>query len=150
MSTITMRAQATWSGSGVRTTTGARGFRVDLDEPKEIGGTNLGMNPMEFLLSALGGCMIVMAAKFAPEVGVDLDDAYVELEGDMDPAGYMGMDESVRKGFQEIRAKLVLVSSSAPERVEELRRLVEGRCPVTDTLLKGVSIRVALEHQRPQ
>jgi uncharacterized OsmC-like protein len=39
---------------------GARGFKVAVDEPKQLGGTDRAMNLVELLLCSLGGCMSIL------------------------------------------------------------------------------------------
>jgi len=58
-----------------------RDFTIRMDEPKSLGGTDTGMNPVEALLAALGSCMMIVAAAFAKSQGIDLQDCWVELEG---------------------------------------------------------------------
>ena len=41
---------------GVAVKVQARQFELMLDEPKSLGGTDTGMNPVEALLGALGAC----------------------------------------------------------------------------------------------
>lgn len=50
---------------GMQVTCSARGKSFILDEPKELGGTDLGMNPVEALLSALGACKCIVVKSFA-------------------------------------------------------------------------------------
>ena len=54
------------------------------DEPVEGDGTDKGMNPVELLFSAYGGCLTILAAMMAPAYEVELEGCYVELEGDLD------------------------------------------------------------------
>ncbi len=67
-----------------------REVQVEVDEPKALGGTDRAMNPVELLLCALGGCMSICAAAFAGACGVDLQGFSVEVEGDLDPDGFLG------------------------------------------------------------
>jgi uncharacterized OsmC-like protein len=110
-----------------------------MDEPKELGGGDQAMNPVELLLSSLGGCITICAVAFAPTCGVRLDGFRVDLEGDLDPDGFMGKREDVRTGFQHIRFTMNITSSSPEENVRKLVKMIKSRCPVSDTL-QGVRI----------
>jgi uncharacterized OsmC-like protein len=110
-----------------------------MDEPKELGGTNTGMNPVEMLLASLGGCLTICGAAFAGKCQVELQGISVDLEGDLDPAGFLGLNPKTKKGFQQIRFKLKIDSPSPQENIDKLVALIEERCPVSDTL-KGVEI----------
>lgn len=139
MAKTTFSAAMSWSGSGVYCEGGARGFKVAADEPKQLGGTNRAMNPVELLLCALGGCMSICAAAFAKECDVDLRGFSVELEGDLDPDGFLGRNPNVRTGYQEIRYTMIIDSPSPQENIDRLVDMIERRCPVSDTL-SGVEV----------
>ncbi len=110
-----------------------------LDEPEELGGTDTGMNPVEAVICALGGCQAIVAAAFAEGEGFEFEEFYVEIEGDLDPAGFMG-DESIRPGYQEIRYKMHFKTNETQERAEEFAKFIEKRCPVGDCLTNGVKM----------
>jgi len=111
-----------------------------MDEPPSLGGADTGMNPVEGLLAALGSCQVIVANAFAKANGVDLQDFWVELEGDLDPDGFLMGKPGVRNGFQEIRFTMHIKSNSSAEKVEEFQKFIESRCPVGDTLVQGTNI----------
>lgn len=112
----------------------ARNHTIFLDEPKELGGTDTGMNPVEAVLSALGACKCIVARCFAKAHKIDLQDFYIELEGDLDPDGFMGKNKDVKIGFSEIRSKIYIKSSSSKEDIEKFVEFIDRTCPVADTL----------------
>ncbi len=139
MAKTIFKANVKWSGNGVYSEGTSRDFKVGLDEPKDLGGKDQAMNPVEMLLNALGGCMTICAAAFAKKCGVDLRACNVDIEGDLDPEGFLGINPDVRTGYQEIRYKINIDSPSPEENIQKLRELIEERCPVSDTL-KGVKV----------
>lgn len=128
-----------WSGQGVYCEGGTRNFKVAVDEPASLGGTDKAMNPVELLLCSLGGCMSICAAVFSRETGVELKGFRVELEGDLDPDGFLGKSADVRKGYQQIRYRMHIDSPSPVENIERLKKTIKERCPVSDTLC-GVDV----------
>ncbi len=102
MAVETFKAVSKKLPEGLAVESEVRGFKMVLDEPKELGGTNKGMNPVEALLCALGSCQTIVASVFAKANGINLQDFWVELEGDIDLDGFMGKSD-VRPGFLEIR-----------------------------------------------
>lgn len=116
-----------------------RGFKITIDEPESLGGANTGMNPVEMILSALGGCITICAAAFARVCKVELQGFHVEVEGDLDPDGFMGKNPNVRTGFSDIRYKMHIKSDSPKENIAKLAEMIEKVCPVSDTL-KGVPV----------
>ncbi len=139
MAITNMKAVVKWTKEGVYCEGESRGFKVALDEPKELGGTDKAMNPVELLLNSLGGCMAICAAAFAKKCKVNLQDCSVEIVGDIDLDGFMGLNPNVRNGYSEIRYKLNIVSDSPQENIEKLIQVIEEKCPVSDTL-KGVKV----------
>ena len=139
MPVLTFKAATRWSGESTYCESDARGFRVSMDEPPALGGTDRAMNPVEMLLCSLGGCLCICAVAFAPECGVELAGVRAEVEGDLDPAGFFGTSPDTRKGYQQVRYKVHLESSSPRENVSRLAATIRRRCPVSDTLA-GVEV----------
>lgn len=143
MAKATFNASMTWSGKGSYCDGGTRGFQLAIDETVSLDGANKAMNLIELLLGSLGGFVSIGAAAFAKKCQVDLKGGAVDLEGDLDPAGFLGKDPNMRKGFQEIRYKIHIDSPSPQENIEELIALIEERCPIPDTLTGVEARRVA-------
>ena len=118
MAVETFKAVSSKGDGGLSVVNESRGFKVIMDEPKSLGGTNQGMNPVEGLLVSLGSCLVIVGAAFAKSHGIDLQDIRVETEGDLDPAGFLHGKEGVRPGFQEVRFTVHIKSNSPEEKLE--------------------------------
>jgi uncharacterized OsmC-like protein len=143
MANITFQSRVIWTGTGVSSDAVTGPHTVRIDEPKSLGGENSGPNPVEYILSALGGCLVVLLTAFAPAHHVELNDVRVEVEGDLDPDGFQGLSD-VRPGFSEIRYQIQIDSPSSQDKIEALKNHAIRVCPVKDTLT-GVPIK----EQRP-
>ncbi len=139
MASQIFRSDVQWTGLGVSSDAVSGTHTVRIDEPPELGGENTGPNPVELVLSALGGCLVVLLAAFAPHHGVELKGASVSVEGDLDPDGFLGRAD-VRPGFSEIRYHLHVESPSPEEKVQALIEHARSACPVQDTL-SGVPVK---------
>lgn len=126
---------------GVQVKVKSRNFEVTIDEPKDLGGTDTGMNPVELVLCALGACQAIVARFYAGKFGVDFKDFRVELEGDLDTDGFMGKSD-VRKGYSEIRYNIHIDTEEPREKIEEFVRFIENTCPVGDTLANTVTLKL--------
>ena len=73
MANTVFKATAESTG-GLKVKCSSRNFEFILDEPKEMGGSNEGMNPVEAMLSALGGCQCIVARSFAKMHKINLKD----------------------------------------------------------------------------
>lgn len=133
---------------GFRTEARIRDFTLTVDEPKGLGGTDTGPNPVELVLAALGTCQEITYRLYADALGIPLDGVSVKVEGDVDLRGFFAAKEGVRAGYREIRATVTL-DSTAPE--EDLRRLkdtVDSHCPVLDMLTNTVQVATKIEVRR--
>jgi uncharacterized OsmC-like protein len=144
MALHTFRAESVLE-EGMAVANTARGFTLTADEPKTMRGTDTGMNPVEMLLCALGSCLCITARFLARPSRIDLQEFRVSVEGTLDPDGFIRGKEGVRPGYQEIRMTMTIRSSSPREEVEAFLGLVRARCPVSDSLLKGVPVREEAE-----
>lgn len=129
--------------TGLKVVSNAREFTLTCDEPEESGGTNAGMNPVEALLASLGSCLTIAAFILAPQKNIEVQEFSVELEGDLDQEGFLGINPDVRCGFSEIRIVPHIKCNATPEEARAYVEFVESRCPVRDCVANGVPIRTA-------
>lgn len=127
-------------GAGLQVKNNVRDFDVVMDEPTELGGSDKGMNPVEMVLCALGSCQAIVAKAFAKANHIDLEDYWIELEGDLDTDGFLKGAEGVRMGFQEVRFNSHFKTNASEEEVKKFQEFIQSRCPVGDTLLNGIKI----------
>lgn len=124
-------------GEGMQVKCDSRGHVITLDEPKDLGGTDTGQNPVEALLSALGACKCIVARCFADAHKIDLQDMKVELEGDLDPDGFMGKNPDAKIGFTSIKSNIYIKSNSDKKDIEKFVEFIDKTCPVADTLINS-------------
>ncbi|WP_289140009.1 OsmC family protein [uncultured Brevibacillus sp.] len=119
----------------------SRDFELTIDEPKSLGGTDTAMNPVEVVLSALGACQSIVARAYAGKFDVQLDDFWVEVEGELDTDGFMNKSD-VRRGYSDIRYTFHIKTDAPRERVEEFIAFLEKTCPVGDTIANPVNLKL--------
>lgn len=68
----------------------------------------------------------------------------VEVEGDLDLAGFLGLSETVPAGFQGVRAKVHLDTDGSPEAVQALHAHVMKTSPVGCILTKPLKVTTEL------
>lgn len=137
---------------GFRVVTKARQFELIIDEPKNLGGTDTGMNPVEALLASLGACQSIVARVYAPKFDVDLQDFRVDVEGDLDLDGFFNRSE-VRPGYSDIRYTFYIKTNSPAEKVEQFVAFLESKCPVGDSLAAPVNLklnRIVIENENAE
>ena len=136
---MTLHTVSTKTAETLQVENEARGFKLTLDEPVEMGGSNTGMNPLEAMLCGLGGCQCIVATAFAQAQNFKYEKLSVEVDGDWDPEGFMGLAD-VRNGLLEVRVRLHVKSNEPAEKVKAFADFIESRCPVADCLINGVKI----------
>ena len=115
----------------------SREFKYYLDEPAVLGGNNKGMNPIESLLNALGACKAIVARCFAQARGVEFSELKIELDGTLDPDGFMGANPDAKIGLSEIHTKYYFKSNESDEKLREFVEFMEHTCPVMDTIVNN-------------
>lgn len=118
----------------------AKDFVIDADHPAVLCGSDAAANPMEILLTALAACITAGIGNIASVRQITLTSIKVTVEGDVDLAGLLGLDETVRNGFHNIRAR-VAISGDAPD--AGLARIVDqaiARSAVFDVLTSGTDV----------
>lgn len=143
MSLATFKVTAE-SENPTKTVVRAGNFEMIIDEPKNLNGTDQGPNPVEYVLGALAGCLNVVGHVVAREMGFELNGISFELEGDLDPAKFMGKATENRAGYQEIRAKVKADSNATEEQLRIWLAAVEARCPVSDNLSRSTPVKIVL------
>jgi len=121
-------------------------FVIDEDEPPVLLGEDHGANPVEFALTALAGCLTTSLVYHAAAKGIKIDSVESRLEGDLDLRGFLGLDDSVRNGFENISVKFKIKADASEEVLEELCRLAQKRSPVFDIISNSVPVSVGLDN----
>lgn len=119
-----------------------RDFHFDADHPPVLVGGDNGPTPVEYVLHALAACLTAGLANIAAARGVELTEVESTVEGDIDLLGILGLDDTVRNGYEQIRVSFV-VKGNAPD--EKLRDLVEQsrrRSAVFDIITSSVPVSI--------
>jgi len=117
-------------------------FFLHADEHPILLGHDQGPNPGEYLLHALAACVTSTMILHAAARGIVLEEVESRVEGDVDARGFLGLDPSVRIGFQGIRVNLKIRADVSDEELQELAGLGRTFSPVLDTLTRGVPVTV--------
>jgi len=106
------------------------------------GGDGLSVCSGDMLLEALVACAGVTLREVATALGINLRDAFVSAEGDLDFRGTLAVDKAAPVGFRAIRLKFDLDSDALPEQLASLVKLTERYCVVYQTLSRPAEISV--------
>lgn len=107
------------------------------------GGDGLSLCSGDMLLEALVACAGVTLGAVATAIGVNLRDARVRAEGDLDFRGTLGVARDAAVGFQAIRLYFDLDTDATAEQLASLMKLTERYCVVYQTLRQPPAITVS-------
>jgi len=135
----TFKVTGEWK-KGLRVDTQVRNFALSFDEPPSLGGEDSACNPVEGLLASLAGCLGIVARVVAQEKSLPIEKIQVEIEGDLDPRGFMGQYDQVRPGLLAVRYHIKVSGNVSDKDLKEFAEEVDKRCPVSDTLKNGTKV----------
>ena len=152
------RAGNQWLGGGLNRTTisNFRGtsqelehkepFELDADEPPMLLGEDRAPNPVEYLLTGLAACVTTSLVYHAAAKGIKIEEIEAKVEGDIDLQGFLGIDDNVPRGFQQIRMKYKVKADAPQEKLEEILQLGPTYSPVFDSITRAVPVTVELDN----
>lgn len=143
---VTMRAQGTLA-DGVTCAVETARAMVEAGLHPASGGTGLHACSGDMLLQALVACAGVTLNAVATALELDIGDARVSAEGDLDFRGTLGVDKQAPVGFRDIRLKFDIDGDLTDEQLATLTRLTERYCVVYQTLKSAPPMTVAA-HRR--
>jgi uncharacterized OsmC-like protein len=98
----------------------------------------------DMLLEALVACAGVTLKAVATALRIELRDAKVHAEGDLDFRGTLGVAKDAPVGFREIRLRFHLDTDAAEEQKRKLVELTERYCVVLQTIRHAPTVKVSL------
>ena len=102
-----------------------------------VGGAGTGACSGDLLLGALAACAQLTCQMVATAMEIPVRDIKVQVDGDLDLRGTLGIDREVGAGFQEIRVTFEVDAPDATaEQLEGLHAKTERYCTVLQTLLR--------------
>ena len=119
-------------------------FTLDADEPPILAGGDRGANPVEHQLNALAACLTTTLVYHASIRGIVIEELESELEGDLDLQGFLGLSNNVRRGYENIRVRMVVKTDA--ENIEKLKAFAK-LSPVYDVTAKGTNVEVTIERK---
>ncbi|WP_260292815.1 OsmC family protein [Sedimenticola hydrogenitrophicus] len=139
---ITLRARSR-IGEGITCRIETGKALVEAGLHPATGGDGLSACSGDMLLEALAACAGVTLSAVATAIGIDLRDATVNVEGDLDFRGTLGVAREVGVGFQRIRLHFELDCDADPEKLDSLLKLTERYCVVYQTLSQAPAIAIS-------
>jgi uncharacterized OsmC-like protein len=100
---------------------------------------------VEYVLYALGACIIGGIANIAAARGVTLTEVAASIEGDMDLRGILGLSPTVRNGYEGIRATFTIKGDAPAEKLREVVEQARNRSAVFDIITNKVPVEIGID-----
>jgi uncharacterized OsmC-like protein len=139
---VTLRAEGRL-GDGITCNVETGKTLVEAGLHPGTGGDGLSACSGDMLLQALVGCAGVTLRAVATALDIQLRDATIRAEGDLDFRGTLGVSKDAPVGFKQIRLQFDLDTDASEEKLATLIRLTERYCVVYQTLNQPAEIAVS-------
>jgi len=123
------RSETTVDGFTIAGDRVARTHKIIADEPCELLGGDSAPNPQELLMAAVNACMTVGYVAGAAVKGITLDGLEIKTRGKLDLRGFLGLDDQVPPGYEEIEYDVRIKGNGTPEQFEEIHQNVMKTSP---------------------
>lgn len=121
-----------------------RDFSVLIDEPTALLGQDKGPNPQEVLMSALNACMLVGYVAGAAIRGITLTKLEIETEGALDLRGFLGIDPTVKPGYDTIHYTVRLAGDGTQDQYDAIHQTVMRTSPNRFNLAMPINLEAKL------
>jgi uncharacterized OsmC-like protein len=141
---VTLKAAGNLDGPGVSCRVETGRALVEAGLHPATGGSGLQACSGDMLLEALAACAGVTLRAVATALDIPVQGGTVQVEGDLDFRGTLGVSKEARVGFEAIRVRFDLDSSASPEQLETLLKLTERYCVVLQSLRRPPTVMVEI------
>ena len=139
---ITLRTQGRM-GEGIACRVDTGRALVEAGLHPATGGSGTQACSGDMLLEALVACAGVTLKAVSTALQINLKDATVTAEGDLDFRGTLGVAKDAPVGFREIRLRFDLDTDASAEQKKKLIELTERYCVVLQTIRNAPPVQVA-------
>jgi uncharacterized OsmC-like protein len=139
---VTLHASGRLDGAGVSCRVETGRALVEAGLHPATGGTGLQACSGDMLLEALAACAGVTLRAVATALDIPVRGGAVQVEGDLDFRGTLGVSKEVPVGFQTVRLRFELDTQASEEQLETLLKLTQRYCVVLQTLRSPPAVTV--------
>jgi uncharacterized OsmC-like protein len=122
-----------------------RTFQFDADHPAVLVGHDHGPTPVEYVLHALAACLTAGLANIAAARGVRLTEVRSTVVGDIDLNGILGLDPTVRNGYEKIGVRFTVKGDAPSEVLQAIVDQSRARSAVFDIITNGVPVAIEVD-----
>lgn len=132
-------------GAGQEDSSRTKPFILDGDEPPVLLGENRAPNAVETVLHSLASCISVGFIYNAAAQDINVEKLEMNLEGELDLHGFLGLSDEVRPGYENIKLNYKVKADASEEKIKELCEYVQKTSPVLDIIRNPVPVKINME-----
>lgn len=142
--TITLKAEGK-TGEGISCKVETGRALVEAGLHPGTGGDGMFACSGDLLLEALVACAGVTLRAVSTALGIEIRDATIRAEGDLDFRGTLGISKDVPVGFKTIRLSFLLDCDASEEQIINIAKLTERYCVVYQTIASATEVKTRIE-----
>ncbi len=119
-------------------------WKLAADMPRKAGGEETAPTPGMLGRGALASCLVIGISMWAARLGIPLDALEVEVQGDFDARGELGVGENIPPGYQEIRYVISIDSPASEQDLVKLLETAERHSPYMDVFSRAQNMKRVL------
>ncbi len=93
-------------------------------------------------MAAIDGCLTTSLIYHAAALGINIEEVETLFSGDINLHGFLGLDESIRNGYEKIKVTFNIKADTSKEELQKLIQLAQERSPVFDIITHPTPIEV--------
>lgn len=144
---VTLRARGEL-GEGVSCSVDTGRAMVEAGLHPATGGSGAQLCSGDMLLEALAACAGVTLRAVATSLEIPVAGGAVQVDGELDFRGTLGVSQDAPVGFREIRVAFELRTDADDEQLDTLLRLTDRYCVVGQTLHGGTDVTMSWSRAR--
>ena len=125
-------------GMQVECTMGAKPFKLLIDAPPGLDGTNEGPSPLLVILASVGACIIAVTKFWAKIMDIKIESLTVNSRGHINLGAIFGIDDNMLAGYDKLEPVIRIKADAPDEKINELMDKVLSHCPII-TNMNGAS-----------
>jgi uncharacterized OsmC-like protein len=122
-----------------------KSFAIEADHPEAFASEDHAPTPAEIALTGLASCLMGGVAAIAQHRDIQLNSVKATVEGDMDLAGILGIDDEVRNGFGTIRVTFDVDADASEDDIKALVAQSQKRSAVFDCITNPTNVEVEVK-----
>lgn len=120
-------------------------YTIAADEPDALLGSDGAANPQMLLYAALSACVLNTFVINAAAKGIPIDSLRIDVEGELDLRGFLGIDDTVNPGYETLMMVCRVEGSGTKEQYEACMAAGTKYSPNFQSLTRPVKIDYRVE-----